>query len=244
MKKQDTIKVMLTGFLCAGILLIACDKKDYIVGEEIHDINLHKNTSTYDMLKGNQSFDTLIQVIDAAGLKDAINAEGVTFFAPHDLSIYSYLSMRTLMVQALYDKNKKFGLDSLLFYLTNNINNTKDSLKLYLVGKPLTYENMTEIGTIYETQLPGDTIIVSYEQISKDAVDLGYTPSVSGIPRLVYFTHLWYHYDLSPVNPAAKVPNSIGVRTLVKTSGILTKNGMVHALTPASHTLFFYGTKR
>jgi hypothetical protein len=242
MKNQNKINVLLIGLFSIAIGFTACDKNDYIVGGESLNADMFKNISTYDMLKGNYSFDTLIQVIDAAGLKETVNAQGTSFFAPHDVSIYNYLNARTLLVQALYDKNKKFGLDSLLYYVSNNVNGTKDSLKLYMINKPLTYNSMTATGTVYETQLPGDTVIVSYEETRDE--NLGYTPTVSGIPRLVYFTHLWYHYDVTPATPASAVPSSKGVRTLVKTSGIVTKNGVVHALNPASHTLFFFGTKR
>lgn len=242
MKRQNKMYLLLVCFCSISIVFIACNKKDYIVGGESQDVNIFKNTSTYDMLKGNHSFDTLVQVIDAAGLKDAINQEGITFFAPHDISIFSYLNARTLQVQALYDKNKKFALDSLLYYLSNNINGTKDSLKLYIINTRLTYNVITATGIVCETQLPGDTAIVSYEE-TKDA-NFGYTPTVSSIPKLIYFTHLWYHYDVTPATPASKIPSNIGVRTLIKTSGILTKNGVVHTLNPASHTLFFFGTKR
>jgi hypothetical protein len=242
MKKQNKVNLLLIGLFSIAVGFTACDKKDHIVGGEAQDVNMFKNTSTYDMLRGNYSFDTLMQVIDAAGLKDAVNAQGSSFFAPQDLSIYKYLNARTLLVQALYDKNKKFGLDSLLYYVSNNVNGTRDSLKLYMINKPLTYNSMTAVGTVYETQLPGDTAIVSYEETRDE--NLGYTPTVSTIPRLVYFTHLWYHYDVTPATPASDVPSSKGVRTLVKTSGIVTQNGVVHALDPASHTLFFFGTKR
>ena len=112
---------------------------------------------------------------------------------------------------------------------------------MYLIKKPLQYNVLTDVGTIYPTALAGDTAIVSYE-FTKDT-DLGYNPLVTGGPQIVYFTHLWYHYDLSAANPAKDVPNDVGVRTLVKTSGIITKNGILQGL-ESSNILFFYGTKR
>lgn len=240
--KNRNIKHLLFTCLSACLLFAACKRENHLIGGTPVDANQFANISTYDMLKGNTSFDTLIQVIDAAGLKDAVNKTGNTFFAPHDISVYNYLSARTIQVQNQYGRDKKFALDSLLYYLTNNVRNTRDSLKLYLLGQPVVYGMMNTWGTAYATQLPGDTTIISYEE-TRD-VNLGYTTSVSTIPRLVYFTQLWYRFTPSQSTPVSGMSNTIGVRTLVKTSGIRTSNGIVHALDPASHTLFFYGTKR
>ncbi len=226
--------------ICTVALLFTACKKDYIIGGQEEDTNRYKNTSTYDVLKTNPLYDTLVQVIDNAGLKDKINEAGTTFFAPSDYSILSYLGKRTLQVQAT-NQNAKFALDSLVYYLKNNIKGTKDSLLMYLVKKPLTYSVLTDVGAFYPTALAGDTAIVSYEYTKEGY--LGYNSVVSNVPQVVYYTHLWHHYDLGPANPAGDVPSSIGVHTLVKTSGILTQNGVMNGL-DNSHTLFFYGTKK
>ena len=97
------------------------------------------------------------------------------------------------------------------------------------------------MGTLYPTELAGDTSIVSYEYTRNTT--LGYNSIVSGVPQVVYFTQLWHHYDLSATTPAGLVPNTIGVHTLVITSGIITKTGIINGL-DNSHRLFFYGTKQ
>lgn len=223
------------------LLLQACNKNDYIIGGNKQDVNMYKSLSTYDMLKTNAAFDTLTQVIDAAGIKEKINEAGTTFFAPSDQSIKFYLAQRTLYLQYTVDQYARFGLDSLLYYLANNINGTRDSLSMYIVKQSLTYNTLTDQGALFQTELQGDTVVVSYEE-TKDE-NLGYSSSVSNLPRIVYFTQLWYHYDLSEDNPAGNIPKEIGVRTRVSTSGILTQNGVVHVLEP-SHSLFFYDTKQ
>ena len=234
-------KIITTILLLSWIILICSScKKDYIVGGNTEDVNMYKNTTTYDLLKSNPLYDTLVQVIDAAGLKDKINEQGVTFFAPSNYSIFTYLNLRTLKVQAV-NANAKFALDSLLYYITNNIQGTRDSLQLYLVKQPLTYDVLTNTGTFFPSELPGENVIVSYEYTINTS--LGYNPVVSGNPRIVYFTHLWYPYNLSDANPASKVPLNVGVHTLVKTSCIQTKTGIMNAL-ENSHVLFFYGTKQ
>ena len=112
---------------------------------------------------------------------------------------------------------------------------------MYLINKPLLYNNLTDMGALYPTELAGDTAIVSYEYTRNTS--LGYNSIVSGVPQVVYFTQLWKHYNLSATTPAGLVPNTTGVHTLVKTSCIITKNGVMNAL-DNSHTLFFYGTKK
>lgn len=136
----------------------------------------------------------------------------------------------------------KFGLDSLLHYVTNNINGTRDSLLMYQVASPLWYNGLTEAGQKFKTELAGDTVVVSFEVTTNS--QQGYTPNVSNPPRLQYFTHMWKPYvAITEGNQAKNIPNTVGVRTLSKTSCIATKNGVLNGLDP-SHILFFYGTKR
>lgn len=227
--------------LCTVLLLLGACKKEYITGGTPEDINMYKNTSTYDVLKSNPLYDTLVQVIDAAGLKDKINEQGTTFFAPSDYSISSYLTLRTLYVQNTISQDAKFALDSLVYYVKNNINNTRDSLLMYWVPQPLTYNVLTNTGAKYATGLLGDSVVVSYEYTKNG--NLGYNDVVSGVPQVIYFTQLWYPYTISSSTPAGDIPTNIGVRTLVKTSGINTQNGIMNAL-ENSHTLFFYDTRQ
>ena len=181
----------------------------------------------------------MIQLIDTAGLKDKLDQPGTTFFAPSDYSVFSYLNQRTIQVQNA-DPAAKFALDSLFYYLRNNVNGTRDSLSMYLIPQTLPYSALTNTGAFYPTELTGDTVIVSYEY-TKDP-NLGYNSLVSGVPQVVYFTQLWQPYALSDANPAGNITPDIGVHTLCTTSGIVTKTGMVNALSNA-HTLFFYGTR-
>ncbi len=229
-KTKNTISL-----LFAIVMLVSC-KKDYITGT-IQDVNVYKNMTTYDVLKTNSKYDTLVQIIDTAGYKDLINASGTTFFAPTNTAINNYLNTRTLALQVA-NKNAKFGLDSLFYYLRNNIKGTRDSMGIYLVQQALPYSVLTNTGAKYPTKLVGDTVVVSYEYQTT-----GYNSNVSSSPQIVYFTQLWKPYILSDATPASKIPGTIGVRTIVTTSGILTQNGVMNALT-YNHTLFFYGTKQ
>jgi len=225
--------------LSMGGVWTAC-KKDYIVGGSPENTNAYAKVTTYDVLKSLPLYDTLVQLIDTAGLKDKVNGQGTTFFAPSDYSIFNYLNQRTIQVQNV-DPTLKFALDSLFYYLRNNVNGTRDSLLMYLVHQPRPYSALTNTGAFYPTELTGDTVIVSYEY-TKDG-NLGYNSLVSGVPQVVYFTQLWQPYALSDANPAGDITSDIGVHTLCSTSGVVTRTGMINALNN-SHTLFFYGTKQ
>ena len=216
--------------------LASCKKDDYIHGGVIEDVNQYANNTNYEVLAQDPMYDTLVQIIDAAGLKDKINETGTTFFAPSDRSILTYMELRTLFDQQNYDQDAQFGLDSLKYYLQNNIDNTRDSLLMYQIPTPLPYSSLTRTGVAYETGLAGDTVVVSYEPTGRNDV-------VSTVPREVFFTQLWYHYDLSDANPAADIPEEIGIRESVITSGINTKSGIINYLNNF-HTLFFYDTKQ
>ena len=212
------------------VIMVSC-KKTYVVGGNREDVNMYKNLTTYEFLNSQTGYDTLILVINAAGLKDEINKQGVTFFAPSNFSIYTYLNKKTVDIQQT-NVDAKFPLDSLLFYIKNNIGGTKDSIGMYMIDQTLTYGNLTNKGTIYPTNLAKDSAIISYEY-TKDP-SLGYNPLLSTTPQIVYYTHLWHPSPLSPDNP--------GIHTRISTSGIATKTGMVHEM-EILHVLFFYGTR-
>jgi hypothetical protein len=233
------ISVTKIGLLCLALLAFVACKKSYITGAP-EDVNKYAHTSTYDVLKGNPNYDTLMQLIDTAGLKDKINAQGVTFFAPSNNSIFNYLQQRTIAAQ-LANQYAEFALDSLFYYLRNNVNGTRDSLLMYLIPQPLTYNVLTNYGTTYATELPGDSVIVSYEYVTDP--NLGYNALVSGQPQLVYFTQLWYPFTPTVNNPVGSIASSIGIHDLVISSGIITQNGIIEGL-DNSNPLFFYGTKQ
>ncbi|SDZ98593.1 Fasciclin domain-containing protein [Arachidicoccus rhizosphaerae] len=227
--------------ITASLSILGCQKK-YITGGKIEDINKYSSLSTYDALSSMSQFDTLVQVIDAAGLKDEINKAQSTFFAPSDASVYNYLNERTIDIQATVDQYAKFTLDSLKYHLEKNIDGIADSLKMYIIPSVLNVDaKLSSTGSFYKTGLSGDSAIVSYEYTYDE--NMGYSDLVSTPPRLVYYTHLWKPYQLDDQDStAADIPAKTGVHTLVTTSFMNTQNGVVHVLSPGS-TLFFYGTK-
>src|SRR5690349_21313939 len=95
-------KIIIARFtiIAAVALIFTACKKDYITGGSVEDANKYINTTTYDVLKATNLYDTLVRLIDTAGLKDKINSQGVTLFAPTDYAVFNYLNLRTQKVQA------------------------------------------------------------------------------------------------------------------------------------------------
>ena len=87
---------LLLYILAASTVLISCKRDEYFIGGSTHSAKV--DMTTYDFLKSNSAglFDTLLLLVDKAGVKDQINRENITFFAPTDYSIVRYLNARAL----------------------------------------------------------------------------------------------------------------------------------------------------
>jgi len=228
--KMKKIYNILFVLVAAGLFFSACKKNDYFVGGTLH--NAKVNMTTYDFLKGNSRglFDTLLLLVDKAGIKDKINKQGVTFFAPTDYSIQSYCNYRSLLEQKK-DPLKKWTVDSII---KHELPRFADSIDVYMLPKQVSYNDLTENGKIYDTQKANAKAVVSYE--STDNPNLGYNSNSTVLPRVMYFNYLYKPLDEPFV--ASEIPNDVGARTLVQTSGVESTTGLVHVLVN-SHRLFF-----
>jgi len=214
----------------AAVAFIGCKKDNYIVGGKLESTTT--TLSTYDYLKNNRfkMFDTLLMLVDKAGLKDVINQQGITFYAPSDYSIDNYLNKRTIEVQNV-DPNKKYTIDTLIKY---DLNNFKDSLNAYIVHSTVTYNSLTENGVVFKTAL-GNQAVISYETTTDPT--LGYSGAISTLPRIEYYTFIKGSPLPSPL-VASQIPDTVGVRVLCQTSGLTTATGQLDVLSN-THILYF-----
>lgn len=214
----------------ANLVLIACKKNDYIVGAKLE--NATTPLSTYDYLKNNQfkMFDTLLMLVDKTGLKDVINQQGITFYAPTDFAIDNYLQKKTLEAQKI-DPFAKYTIDTLIKY---DLNTFKDSLNTYIIPKKVTYSSLTQSGVVFNTAKGGSEAVISFEPTYDS--NLGYTSAVSTAPKLEYYTFIKGH--LPSVVVASAIPDTVGVRVLCQTSGLTTSTGQLNVLSN-SHILYF-----
>lgn len=222
-------------YIFLAVLLIiglaSCKKDNYFVGGDLHDPNV--NLSTYDFLSNHDSglFDTLLILVDAAGLKDEVNKEDITFFAPTDYSIRSYVEARTVAEQNI-DPFRVWTVDSILKY---EIDQVREDLRMYIVPKVIDYSDLkvNAKGEPMKTEAE-NYVTITYEET--DDPDLGYNENSSHFPRIMYFNYVNVPSGTEP-DFSANLPL---VRTRVQTSGIISTTGRVNVL-ENGHTLFFYG---
>lgn len=230
--KNKIIYVLVSCFILV-MSFSACKKSEYIIGGTVGPNT--SNLTTYDYLVSNRShsFDTLILLIDKAGMKDAINKTGITFFAFTDNSINNYLRAKTAEVQRL-DPFLQYNIDSLIKY---DLDEFKDSLNVYIIPSIVDYNHLTEDGTLFETAKSGTWAAVSFETTTDP--NYGYSPYVSTAPKLEWFTFIKDKNDLPPPPfIASELEDSVGVHTLCQTSGLHTSTGNLNVL-QNSHTMYF-----
>ncbi|MBS0029186.1 hypothetical protein ACTJJ0_14645 [Chitinophaga sp. 22321] len=104
------------------LILAACKKDNYLVDNGGTDLERIRKMPTYEFLKESKVLDTVVLLIDRAGMKDEINGD-ITFFSPTTFGVNSFLAQQTIALQRKYNnENIKFTLDSL----------SADSIKFYL----------------------------------------------------------------------------------------------------------------
>jgi len=225
---KNIIKLLIV-IAVANIILASC-KKDYIIGGKLESTTT--NLTTYDYLKNNRfkMFDTLLMLVDKAGIKDVINQQGITFYAPTDFSIDNYLEKRSKEAQ-VKNPYAAYTIDSLIKY---DLGGFADSIKMYIIPKPITYASLTSNGVVLNTAMSGVQAVVSYEQTTDP--NLGYNPVVNYIPQVEYYSLVIGPLP-SPV-VSVKLSDSVAVRTLCQTTGLTTATGQLNVLNNG-HTLYF-----
>jgi len=215
----------------AAAVFAGCKKDNYIVGGKLE--STVTPLSTYDYLKNNRfnMFDTLLMLVDKAGLKDVINQKGITFYAPTDFSINNYLNARRLEVYNV-DPKKTYTVDSLIKY---DLQSFKDSINAYIIPKTVTYSSLSQNGVVFNTALSNKQAVISFEPTIDET--LGYTSAVSTPPKLEFYTYIKSGPLPSPLI-ASEIPDTVGVRVLCQTSRLTTATGQLNVLAN-THVLYF-----
>ncbi|CAL1519597.1 hypothetical protein MMC2321_03347 [Chitinophaga sp. MM2321] len=212
---------------CGGILLLAtllitaCKKDDHFLGGS--PTNPQSDLSTYDYLKQNNLFDTLVLLIDRAGMKNEINGD-VTFFAPTDYSIKALLDIRTSLLRvASNDENVRYTLDSF------PVNELRDSISAYLYKGKIVRDDLSLEKQVYKNMVGEDFIIRL-----KETTD--YSGIFSKPVKYMYLTKIINGIDPDPL-PEAFPQENTDKEELLQTSGILTKTGVLHVI---NNNHYFY----
>lgn len=214
------------GFLVVFVLLIACEKNDYINEGGLHDP--HVNMTTYDFLNSHPKFDSLVRIIDKAGLKDLVNSD-ITFFATTNEGVADYVSAKKQKrIIEVGDENISFSIDDL------NADTLRDSLKMYMFTGAVVREQLTTDGAYYESlfgPLTDMKILLGLRR-TRD-----YSDYVDYVDYL-YYTKVVGTRDSDESNQSAIPERLRDTRVDVQTSGIITTTGVVHVL-DGYHRLFF-----
>lgn len=204
----------------------ACTNDDYLV--DGGQANPNVNMTTYDYLRSNRLFDTLVMMIDMAGLKDKVNESG-TFYVPTNYAIGNYIAEELAM-------RKK--LDAEAVYTFDSIPRTEfDSLQMYMFSERLTRDDLAKEGEIY-TSFAGKEF-----KLSKEPED-AYQDDLVIKPEYLYFINkVGKQFDSYDDTVNGNVASSEkDQRVLIQTSGLITTTGVVHVL-QNKHTLFFHVAK-
>lgn len=227
---MKNITKLIIVFVIASCMLAACKKDNYIIGGQLESTTTP--LTTYDYLKNNRfkMFDTLLMLVDKAGLKEVVNQQGITFYAPTDFAINNYLQKKSLEAQRV-NPFAKYTVDTLIKY---DLAKFKDSLNAYIIPQKVVYSSLTQSGVVFNTAKQGSQAVVSYETTYDPY--LGYTSAISTAPKVEYYTFI--KGKLPSVVVASSIPDTVGVRILCQTSGLTTSTGQLNVLSN-SHVLFF-----
>lgn len=210
-----------TLFCCIMLVAFQSCKKDYITGGNLHSAKF--NGSTYEYLRTNHLFDTLLLLIDKTGLKDEVNANNTTFFAPTNYCIYNYVKnvVQTRLQLQTGNENLVFNFDQLDFP------SLKDSLRAYIFPGNIIRDSLNKYGTMYTAKDGEQRLITLEEDPSNTYVNAGFTER----PKYIYITKIFGARD--PVDPdslAALPESQKDVKDIIQSSGIITNNGVVHVI--------------
>jgi hypothetical protein len=200
--------------LLAAMLVTACKKDDHFMGGS--PTNDHTDMTTYDYLKRNPLFDTLMLLVDRAGLKETINSD-VTFFAPTDYSIVLLLTRRTKELQtAKKDENVKYTLDSL------KGPELRDSLMSYIYKGKIVRADLSLDAQVYKNMNGEDFVI---RQRKSDDFNDAFSKPV----RYLSLTKIINGLDPEP-RPEGYPDADKDRENLLQTTGIITTTGVLHVL--------------
>jgi hypothetical protein len=224
---MKTLKIFIL-LLFAAVAFFSC-KKDYTIGGDLFKAQV--NMTTYDYLKTNHSFDTLVMMIDKMQLKNEVNSSG-TFFALTNYAIHNYVTDKRIQLGIIRNnENLVFTFDSLDFSAL------KDSLRAYMFKEKYTRDNLTQKG-VYAQANDGEKRLIQLSSTTE------YTSNIfTTEPKYIFLT------KVIPLVPGGPVPVDIeGVQqvdprqllpTLCQTTGILTTTGVLHVLSN-DHTFTYF----
>ncbi|MHA4896852.1 hypothetical protein ACXZ1K_19030 [Pedobacter sp. PWIIR3] len=208
------------------VILASCKKDDYKNDGGVS--KAYVDMTTYDYLKSNPKFDSLVKVIDRAGLKDAVNGN-VTFFVTTNYGIVDYVKAKKgERAQQIGNENFDFGIKDI------PVKELSDSLKTYLFAGQINRDQITVSGKLYNSLLGAQPNIQYMIRMRRSFEYSNYLNYVD----YVNYVKVIGTVDANELDPNSIPDDQIDRVVEVQTSGIVTKTGIIHVLS-GNHRLFF-----
>ena len=216
--------------LFALVTISSCQKDDYINdGGKI--LSGKVNMTTYDYLKSNKKFDSLVKIIDQAGMKDEINGN-ITFFATTNYGAADYVSAKKQeKITQVGDENIKFSIADI------NPAELKDSLKMYMFAGKVTRNQLNTEGRLFNSLLGpmnGITWLIKLRRSNDYAQYLDYVDYVN-------FTKVIGTRDDLEADASAIPQDRKDISIDCQTSNIITTTGVLHVLRDGPRLFFNAG---
>lgn len=220
------MKNIITTVFVLAILITSCQKSDYKIDGGKSDANV--NMTTYDFLKSHGKFDSLVKIIDHAGIKDIINSN-VTLFASTDYSVRDYVSAKKQeKIAQVGDENISFSIKDI------PAQELRDSMMIYLFDGKINRENLTTDNKYFQSKF-GNIPNVRFNIKLRRTRD--YNSYVDFVDYL-NFTKVIKTLDADEPDYNA-IPESDLDRSFdCQTSGLISTTGVIHVLSN-NHRLFF-----
>jgi hypothetical protein len=211
----------MTGMLLVILLISACKKDDYYL--DSGKLDPHYNGTILDYLKDKPFyFDTLVSVIQLAGMEDVFTKDTITFFAPTDHSIKSTLDE---LNGNLYAQGK----DTIKTLQEVAPEVWKKYLSIYIFKGRNELKDYPQIDFELLRTYPGQ----NYASYNNTVMNIGVVYGSANDVKYVGYRQLYLNYIIQP----AQVPKAFSTAP-VASSNIMPLNGVIHVL---SDNHFYFG---
>jgi hypothetical protein len=189
--------------------MYSCSNDDYLIDGGLANQNV--DMPTYDFLKSNKQLDTLALLIQKAGMIDVVNAKSTTLFAPNNLSIKAYIYyMKDI------EDNQDYGINDI------PVADLKEMLGGYIFDQSLDRSKLVKEGKVYIAH-NGEERLLSLEPVEE------YKNQLDQFPEYVYYTFK----GGADWDPTDAIDDD--VKTVVRTSNLISTNGVIHVLQGTHH---------